>query len=155
ADGQDIEPVSVDEFRIGPAEVYDVLVESTEDRAYSIFAQALDRSGYALGTLAPREGMTAPVPSLEPRALLTMLDMGHAIEMEQDAGTSGHAAMAHDMPAGHDMPSGHDMFVGHDMPPGHDMPGMGEMKMSPSDRLDDPGVGLRDNGRRVLTYADL
>ena len=57
ADGQDIEPVSVDEFRIGPAETYDVIVQPSDDRAYTIFAQAMDRSGYARGTLAPREGI--------------------------------------------------------------------------------------------------
>jgi CopA family copper-resistance protein len=27
--------------------------------------------------------------------------------------------------------------------------------MAPAPKLDDPGIGLRDNGRRVLTYADL
>jgi len=110
ADGQDVEPVSVDEFRIGTAEVYDVIVEPKDDRAYTIFAQSLDRSGYARGTLAPQRGMQAEVPQLDPRPLLTMVDM----------------AMSHDM---------------------GDMPGM--------DRLHDPGVGLRNNGRRVLTYADL
>jgi CopA family copper-resistance protein len=113
ADGQDVEPISVDEFRIGTAEVYDVIVEPKDDRAYTIFAQSLDRSGYARGTLAPQRGMQAEVPPLDARPLLTMVDM----------------AMSHDMG---------DMG---------DMPGM--------DRLDDPGVGLRNNGRRVLTYADL
>src|SRR5580700_10641405 len=76
ADGQDIQPVSVDEFRIGTAEVYDVIVQPKEDRAYTIFAQSLDRSGYARGTLAPQPGMQAEVPSLDPRPLLTMMDMG-------------------------------------------------------------------------------
>ena len=152
ADGQEVEPVSVDEFRIGPAEVYDVLVEPTQARAYSLFAQAIDRSGYALGTLAPRQGMRAEVPAMDARALLTMVDMGHG-GMDMPAG--------HDMAAGHDMPPGHDMAAGHDMPPGHDMPSghdmaaMAGLQTASSDRLDDPGVGLRDNGRRVLTYADL
>jgi FtsP/CotA-like multicopper oxidase with cupredoxin domain len=119
ADGQDVEPVSIDEFRLGAAEVCDVIVAPVADRAYTIFAQAMDRSGYARGTLAPQAGLTAEVPALDPRPLLTMADMG-----------MGATAMAN-------MP---------DMP---DMPGM------PRLRLDDPGVGLRGNGRRVLTYGDL
>jgi CopA family copper-resistance protein len=155
ADGQDVEPVTVDEFRIGPAEVYDLLLEPTDARAYCIFAQAMDRSGYAAGTLAPRPGMKAEVPAMDSRALLTMVDMGHGMSMTEDV-ASGHAMPArHDMPSGRDMPSGHDMPSRHDMPPGHDMARMGEMTDMGADRLDDPGVGLRDNGRRVLTYADL
>src|SRR5215831_10664263 len=75
ADGQDVEPVSVDEFRIGPAEVLDVIVQPSDDRAYTIFAQAMDRSGYARGTLAPHEGIEADVPALDPRPLLSMRDM--------------------------------------------------------------------------------
>jgi CopA family copper-resistance protein len=122
ADGQDVDPVPVDEFRIGPAEVYDVLVEPTDARAYAVFAQAIDRSGYALATLAPRPGMQAEVPAMDPRALLSRVDMGHGM---------GNMDMTHDMAA------------------------MGGGKDSSADRLDDPGVGLRDNGRRVLTYADL
>ena len=74
ADGQDIEPVPVDEFRIGAGEVYDVLVEPDAARSYAIFAQALDRSGYAFGTLAPREGMKTSVPPLDPRPLLGSID---------------------------------------------------------------------------------
>jgi len=119
ADGQDVEPVSIDEFRLGAAEVCDVIVAPVADRAYTIFAQAMDRSGYARGTLAPQAGLTAEVPALDPRPLLTMADMG-----------MGATAMTN-MPA---------------MP---DMPGMPQL------RLDDPGVGLRGNGRRVLTYGDL
>jgi CopA family copper-resistance protein len=115
ADGQDVEPVTIDEFRIGTAEVCDVIVEPKDDRAYTIFAQSLDRSGYARGTLAPQRGLEADVPRLDPPPLLTMADAG----------------MSHDM---------------------GNMPGMEHGAMS---RLDDPGVGLRNNGRRVLTYADL
>src|SRR5918994_292203 len=75
ADGQDVEPVTVDEFRIATAETYDVIVEPKDDRAYTLFAQAIDRSGYARGTLAPRPGMEAHVPPLDPRPLLAMSDM--------------------------------------------------------------------------------
>ena len=78
ADGQDIEPVTVDELRIAAAEVFDVIVEPQDDRAYTIFAQSIDRSGYARGTLAPRAGMEAPVPPLDARPVLAMSDMGMA-----------------------------------------------------------------------------
>jgi len=76
ADGNDVEPVVVDEFRMGVAETYDVIVEPKPETAYTIFAQSMDRSGYARGTLAPREGTTADVPSMDPRPLRTMVDMG-------------------------------------------------------------------------------
>jgi FtsP/CotA-like multicopper oxidase with cupredoxin domain len=76
ADGNDVEPVTVDEFRIGVAETYDVIVQPKDSVAYTIFAQPEDRSGYARGTLAPKMGMTAAVPPMDPRPLRTMLDMG-------------------------------------------------------------------------------
>jgi FtsP/CotA-like multicopper oxidase with cupredoxin domain len=126
ADGQDVEPVGVDEFRIGTAEVYDVIVAPAADRAYTIFAQAMDRSGFARGTLAPQPGMQAEVPSLQSRPLLSMADMGMA------ALASGPRHAPAEYGAGVDM-----------------------LAASPQSRLDDPGVGLRANGRRVLTYADL
>ena len=133
ADGQDVEPVTVDEFPIGLAEVYDVIVEPQDDRAYTVFAQSLDRSGYARATLAPQLGMQAEVPSLDSRALLTMMDMGMGHDMRHMPGMS---AAPHHAPA--------------DFGPNVDM-----VAAQPQSRLDDPGVGLRDNGRRVLTYADL
>ncbi|MGE0275982.1 MAG: copper resistance system multicopper oxidase [Nitrospiraceae bacterium] len=76
ADGQNVQPVAVDEFRIGPAETYDVIVELLDDRAYTVFAETMDRSGYARGTLAPRAGMAAEIPARRPRPLRTMADMG-------------------------------------------------------------------------------
>jgi len=133
ADGQDVEPVTVDEFRIGTAEVLDVLVKPSAEEPYTIFAQSMDRSGYARGTLAPQAGMAAEVPPLEPRTLITMHDMG----------------MAHDMP---EMPGGvaHSVHAPVEFGPMVDM-----VAAQPSARLDDPGPGLRHNGRRVLSYADL
>lgn len=124
ADGQPVEPVTVDEFRIGLAETYDVLVTPTEE-AYTIFAQSMDRTGYARGTLATRAGLTAAVPALEKPEPLTEMDMMgggtiHARHAKTEYGPSV------------------DMRV--------DMP---------RTNLDDPGIGLRNNGRRVLTYADL
>ncbi|TAJ96332.1 MAG: copper resistance system multicopper oxidase [Candidatus Manganitrophaceae bacterium] len=80
ADGQNVQPVEVDEFRISAAETYDVVVEPKEDRAYTIFAESNDRSGYARGTLATRTGMSAAVPKRRPRSLLTMEDMGMKME---------------------------------------------------------------------------
>lgn len=76
ADGQHVQPVAVDEFRISTAEVFDLLVTPDQDRAYTLFAQTIDRTGYARATLAPRPGMSAPVPPLDPKTWLTMEDMG-------------------------------------------------------------------------------
>jgi len=159
ADGQDVEPVTVDEFRIGTAEVLDVLVEPKDDRAYTIFAQSIDRTGYARGTLAPQLGMQAPVPPLDPRPLLTMADMGmgHAMHgmsmgrMQDMPGVEHHdmAGMQHEAMEGMD----------HTTPPRHAAaeygPTVDSFAAQPTIRLDDPGIGLRNNGRRVLTYADL
>ncbi|MBV8404792.1 MAG: multicopper oxidase domain-containing protein, partial [Gammaproteobacteria bacterium] len=127
ADGQDVEPVTVEEFRLGTAEVLDVIVSPSAEQAYTIFAQSMDRSGYARGTLAPQPGMAAAVPALEPRAQLTMHDVGM-----------------------HAMDGGHPMGEPAGFGPTVDM-----VAAQSSARLDDPGPGLRDNGRRVLTYADL
>ncbi|HKU16017.1 MAG TPA: copper resistance system multicopper oxidase [Steroidobacteraceae bacterium] len=158
ADGQDVEPVTVDEFRIATAETYDVIVEPADDRAYTIFAQAIDRSGYARGTLAPRPGMTAEIPPLDPRPLLTMSDMG----MQHGAGHGAppadaavdHAAMGH-ATMGHE---GHAAATANS-PLRHAATENGptvDMQVEvPIAGLDHPGVGLRDNGRRVLSYADL
>src|SRR3569832_2237007 len=126
ADGQDVEPVTVDEIRIGVAETYDVIV-TPKDGAYTIFAQSMARTGYARGTLAPRAGMTAAVPTP---------DKPQPLEMEDMMGDMTGMARAHN--ARTENGPSVDMSVN---PPRTD--------------LDDPGVGLRDNGRRVLTYADL
>ncbi|NRF84628.1 copper resistance system multicopper oxidase [Burkholderia gladioli] len=225
ADGQDVEPVAVDEFRIAVAETYDVVVEPGSAEAYTIFAQSMDRSGYARATLARREGLAAPVPALDPRPLLTMTDMGmdhgamagmssdamQGMDHGAMAGMSSdamqgmdHGAMAgmssdamqgmdHGAMAGmsSDAMQGMDHGAMAGMSPGamqgmdhgaiaamssdamqgmdHSaMAGMPQhpatergnplvdaQAMAPTARLDDPGVGLRDNGRRVLTYADL
>ncbi|MEO7692261.1 MAG: copper resistance system multicopper oxidase [Sphingomonas sp.] len=76
ADGQNVMPVEVDEFQIGVAETYDAIVTPTEDRAYTLVGEAVDRSGMARATLAPRAGMAAEVPALRKRPLATMKDMG-------------------------------------------------------------------------------
>ena len=234
ADGNDVEPVVVDEFRIGVAETYDAIVQPKDSIAYTIFAQSLDRSGFARGTLAPREGMAANVPAMDPRPLRTMVDMGMGNMAGMDmtgmdgmtkkdmkgmdlSGTRKTAA-----PAAEDNARGKQNMPGMDIggekpaPPQRkqggskesetDMASMPEMKMgndvgkvpfpqpgpgvkavvtasgaemretklevsnpvhmhlgpqvdmlpaNVTERLNDPGDGLKNNGRRVLTYADL
>jgi CopA family copper-resistance protein len=167
ADGQPVHPVSVEEFRIGAAETLDVLVTPMEDQPYTVFAQAMDRSGYARATLSPRPGLQAPVPALDPRPLLTMADMGHdmakmagGMEMEGMSGMEhgshgqhGNAMAAMDMGSmdmgatSHAMPSHATSERGN--------PAVDMQAAMPSHALDDPGVGLRDNGRRVLRHGDL
>lgn len=142
-DGQGVEPVEVDEFRIGPGETYDVIVRIPDDRAYTIFAQSMDRTGYARGTLAPRKGMEAETPALDSPIWLTDVDMMGAMAAKT-AGVGGHAehgqnpAMRKANHARSEYGPGVDMRVDY-----------------PRTNLDDPGVNLRGNGRRVLTYADL
>ena len=146
ADGQDMEPVSIDEFRIAVAETYDVIVEPEDERAYTVFAQSIDRSGYARGTLAPRAGMQAEVPAPDPRVWLGMRDMMGEMPMGHHMPGMDHGDMA-------GMAMGTAPAVRHartEIGPGVDM-----RVDTPRTNLDDPGVGLRDNGRRVLTYADL
>lgn len=145
ADGQDIEPVTVDEFRIGNAETYDVIVAPRDDSAYTIFAQAMDRSGYARGTLAPHAGMQARVPAPDPRPALTMADM------MGDLSTMSHSGMA-GMKGGEGSCGA---MPGKTQAPIASGPGVDMTVATPRSNLDDPGIGLRDNGRRVLTYADL
>jgi CopA family copper-resistance protein len=165
-DGQDVEPVSIDEFRISVAETYDVIVEPQDERAYTVFAQSIDRTGYARGTLAPRPGMEADVPAMDPRPWLSMQDMMGAMAMGDMPGMDG-GGDAMKAPATH----GHDAMAGmhHGAMPGMAMGGTPEVRHArteyspgvdmhvdmPRTNLDDPGIGLRDNGRRVLTYADL
>ncbi len=175
ADGQNIEPVSVDEFRIGVAETYDVVVEPKDDRAYSIFAQAMDRTGYARGTLTPDPALTADLPEMDPYPLLTHQDMGMDMgsmsgmdmgSMEDDSKKKD--TMAHSMHNMSDMgDSRQQMAMDMSGTPGHGSkaeivhaktefgPHVDARAASPQYRLDDPGVGLRNNGRRVLTYSDL
>jgi CopA family copper-resistance protein len=191
ADGQYVRPVTVDELRIAVAETYDVIVQPQEQEAFTIFAQAMDRTGYAAGTLAVRSGLRAAVPQLDARPTLTMADMGHGVmghDMSAMAGgeasASGGAPVAADMHAGHVMASEEpaDPHAGHKMPAStpaagaathgeHSAAAAGTVQShpatearnplvdmqvtSPTSKLDDPGIGLRDSGRRVLTYADL
>nr|AIK27180.1 CopA [Xanthomonas citri pv. mangiferaeindicae] len=159
ADGQYVHPVSVDELRIAAAETFDVIVEPLGQDAFTLFAQDMGRTGFACGTLAVQHGLQAPIPALDPRAILTMQDMGHGDGMDHVLpamhGAPGMLA-AHGM---HTMHS-HDDAKAHDKAPHHSASETGnpliDMRSNATaPRLDDPGVGLRDNGRRVLCYADL
>ncbi|MGC1508719.1 copper resistance system multicopper oxidase [Ketobacter sp.] len=185
ADGQDLEPVTVDEFRFGPGETYDVLV-NPDDEAYTIFAQSMDRTGYARGTLATRQGLSAPVPILDPVEWLTMQDMMGAMNHEgmgHDASMEGmdhsnmnmekmdHSQMHGGMAMDHSM---HSMQQGSQNPlakPSTSVnharteygPSVDARVDTPRTNLDDPGIGLRDlaekglrpMGHKVLTLADL
>ncbi len=185
ADGNDVEPVAVDEFRIGVAETYDVIVQPRNE-AYTIFAQSEDRTGFARGTLATQAGLTAPVPPVDRRPMRTMTDMGMGdmAGMDMSGGKAGgqagqggstmpgmamdHGSMA-GMPgmkqgdmAGMAMPgmshNGPGMTGKEGDPAGAKMDGqvgVDNVAMMPISRLDDPGDGLENNGRRVLTYAML
>ncbi|OQW63261.1 MAG: copper resistance protein CopA [Nitrospira sp. ST-bin4] len=184
ADGQNVQPVIVEEFRIGVAETFDVIVELPEDRAYTIFAETMDRSGYARGTLAPRAGMTAEIPSRRPRPVRTMADMGMQMKHAEMEGMEA----LDDMP-GRKQPDDHDMVepvhpgLGtehsegmHEMPARgreakrrSEIPGIEPVKHGPDDHgtgnqmiaeysrnmLHEPGRGLEGSPRRVLVYTDL
>jgi len=157
ADGQHVKPVSVDELRIAVAETYDVIVEPESEQAYTIFAQSMDRTGYSRGTLAVREGLQAPVPTVDPRPIISMNDMG----MDHgDMGGMDHDSMAgmdHNSMAGmdHGAMTGTSAAMQRHPASETNNPLVDMQTMSPAPKLSDPGIGLRNNGRRVLTYADL
>ncbi len=193
ADGQYVQTVTVDEFRMGAAETYDVIVEPSSEQAYTLFCQAIDRSGFARGTLTPDPAMISSIPEMDESPILTHADMGmnHTAHHPSVAGatcTAEHAAMGHcEMPKAADKNRESPVFkctqehedMGHcEMPSkivqefatgkaGYgtsNSPAFERIQMGPhidmlargaNYRLDDPGVGLRNNGRRVLTYADL
>ncbi|MEB2399947.1 copper resistance system multicopper oxidase [Parapusillimonas sp. JC17] len=185
ADGVNVEPVTVDEFRFGPGETYDVLVQPKDD-AYTVYAQAMDRTGYARGTLATHAGLEAPVPALDPVEWLTMADMmgamgggmagmNHGAASQSSGGMNhgGMTGMGHGNMAG--MNHGSMQGMNHAGMSGMDHGAMSAAGASPQVRharteygastdmrvdmprtnLDDPGIGLRNNGRRVLTLSDL
>lgn len=182
SDGGEVEPVAVDEFRIAVAETYDVIVQPTTEQAFTLFAEAIDRSGYARATLSPRLGMSADIPKPRPRALLTLAEMGHDMAgMEHSAPGADHGAMNHEMaapPTDPACPPEH-AAMGHCTPAtaGHDTPtqptpypkidyGMGHVAMEHGEGLGQEGetdgsgrvFGWASGapwGSRVLSYADL
>ncbi|MEA1988767.1 MAG: copper resistance system multicopper oxidase, partial [Pseudomonadota bacterium] len=207
SDGNLVQPVEIDQFRIGVAETYDVLVEPVDEQAYAIFAQAIDRSGYSIGSLTTNQQILANAPEMDPLPILGHTDMAMDMSnmdhsMHGGMNHSQHQAMNHDMP---EMNHSQHQGMNHDMPEmdhsqhqgmNHDIPEIdhsqhqsmnhtkfhvkplidanrevadwpieqAEIKWGPHTnmqaedaqyRLADPGVGLRNNGRKVLTYADL
>ncbi|MDG2002092.1 MAG: copper resistance system multicopper oxidase [Novosphingobium sp.] len=137
ADGENVHPVETDEIQIGVAETYDVVV-APEARAYTVFAESMDRSGFARGTLSPKPGMSAPVPPLRERPTLTMRDMGMGAMAGMD-----HGSMKHSMRDGANAP-GVKLNAGVDM-----------IAPLPVDRMGDRGLGLDNVDHRVLVYTDL
>ncbi len=175
ADGLNVRPVEVDEFQIGTAETYDVVVEPTGE-AHTIVSEAMDRSGMGVATLATHPGARAPVPPLRDPVLLTMTDMGHGGMDhsgmdhgggEVDHAATGHAGMDHaamghgDRPAANAASSAMDhgemnMRDTSRLPPDVKAgPGVDMVAAMPIDRTDFPGLGLDKVKHKVLTYRDL
>ncbi len=160
ADGNLIHSVVVDEIRIGVAETYDVIVDMEDDYSYSLFAQAIDRSGYVCGVLGI-DNSSNYLPTMDSLPVLSHADMGMMgytpnSSTDEHSGhkmpTMDHSKMNHDEHSGHDM-SNHDIKMSEDnitIGPSVEM-----ISPNPQYRLNDPGVGLRDNGRKVLVYNDL
>ena len=167
ADGQNVRPVETDELRIAVAETYDVLVTLPDERAYTLFAETMDRSGFARGTLASRPGMSGEIPARRRRPMLTMADMGmmmHAGMEEMDGQATSMHPEKHP-PGGHHEPGMHHRASGElpteNLPDrvrhGPDQHGPESITMAQTAyrRLDYPGAGLGEDGWRVLTYGQL
>lgn len=153
ADGQNVEPVTVDEFRIGVAETFDVVVRPSGDSAYAIFAQAIDRSGFALGSLTPNENVVADVPALDPRPVLSMIDMGMTMSMDAPTMNGPASAMSDDMHSS--MSHSDPMPMTSPQLSRYPRAAVDMRAESPQPRYDDPGVGLRERSWRVLSYGAL
>ena len=172
-DGQHVQPVIVDEIRIAIAETYDVIVQPNVERAYTIFAEAMDRSGFARGTLATEQGLTAPLPARRERVVATMADMGMGDMPGMQMPATTMKAMDPAPPAVAAMPDMPGMKIPEmpmeaapmadspaksapvkHGPDGHG-PANSAVPMATRSRLDEPGTGLQDTGTRVLLYSDL
>ncbi|MBI3437874.1 MAG: copper resistance system multicopper oxidase [Proteobacteria bacterium] len=163
ADGQNVKPVETDEFQISVAETYDVIVRPSGDRAYTLVAEAVDRSGMGRATLAPRAGMVAEVPPLRARPLASMRDMGmdmSSMSMSWPGGDAsshnGHGASSTGSGASTDM-GGMDMSMRNGANAPQVVMGPGVQMIAPMavDRMGDRGQGLDDVDHRVLVYTDL
>jgi len=167
ADGHPIRPVAVDELQMTIAETYDVIVTPNEDRAYTIVGEAIDRSGLARATLAPREGMVGEVPPLRARPVLTMRDMGMDMAGMDMPGSGGGTidlskpdaaaeGMEHGAAGGtasgamsmkmRDPKNAPQVVMG---------PGVQTIAPMPMDRTGEPGIGLENARHKVLVYRDL
>ena len=170
ADGNNVLPVKVDEFRIAVAETYDVIVRPKDGEAYTIFAESMGRTAYARGTLAVREGLTAEVPEMREDPLLTMSDMRFS-PLHRALGHDAHGGQAEEASAAHGEHSGHggsgethvmadgtvmqgSAHEGHGDHAGHGAHG----KSQAPDPFYAPNSGLRPtaaNGGKFLSYSDL
>lgn len=185
SDGQNVQPVTIDEFQMAPGETYDVIVEPQDHRAYTVFAESMDRSGYGRATLASQPGMSAPIPPLRKRPLRTMIDMGmdmNAMSMahkgggeaakpqmkSNEHGGHGSAALmsASPPPAAEGMSKDkHAGMAMQDMERagpivarhGPDTHGSGNASVAQvqRNRLGERGTGLESVAHRVLVYTDL
>ena len=182
ADGQNVQPVTVDEFRMGVAETYDVIVEPTTQEAYTIFAETMYRSGYVRGTLVIKEGLSAEIPPRRERPLRTMADMGmdhnmagmdHNTHNSSLSDHSNHNQLKNDMSNmshnDHDMSNmsgmnhdNHDMSQNQPLdfswqPHGKNNHGLGNAAtpMMVKNRLNEAGIGLENAPHKVLVYTDL
>jgi len=180
ADGLNVQPIETDEFQIGVAETYDVIVEPTEARAFAFVAESIDRSGQVVATLGPRPGMRARAPELRPVPVLTMKDMGmdHSAMGGMSSMAHGEMAAMSDASGGaHDATNSHGSMdqgaMNHSVmgdgpdPYGPDIqlakveadievgPGVVNVAAMPTSRLDEPGIGLENMPHRTLTYSQL
>jgi len=176
ADGLNVRPLEVDEFQMGVAETYDVIIKPKEAKTYAFVAESIDRSGQVVATFGPRPGMQAAIPALREKPLLTMKDMGmdHSSMNMSGGDMSGMDHSKMDM-SGDDM-AGMDhsmMDMGGDDMSGMDHskmdmggrkvietkikrgPGVVNVAMAPTSRLHEPGIGLENVGHRTLKYSDL
>lgn len=168
ADGLNVQPVEVDEFQMGNAETYDVIIEPKEERAFAFVAESIDRSGQVVATFGPRPGMRAEAPALRSVPTLTMRDMGMSHDSMGHDGMSGMpsgsgsmAGMDHGAMGGMDH-SNHGMMAGTggsswpvETQTIERGPGVTNIAMMPTSRLDEPGIGLDNVGHRVLRYSQL
>ena len=165
ADGLNVQPVETDEFQIGVAETYDVVIQPEDASAYTVMCESIDRSGYGRATLAPHPGMRAAVPPLGERPLLTMTDMGMAhhdgrgggmnaqpMDGGMNHGGMDHAAMGHGETQAESASMGDMGMQAHDHPAG---PGVANLAMNPVSRLHEAGIGLEDVPHRTLAYTGL
>jgi CopA family copper-resistance protein len=156
ADGLDVQPIEIDEFQIGTAETYDVIIKPTENQAYTLVAESNDRSGIACATLTPQLGLAAPIPPLRQRPTVSMKDM--AMDHMADAGDGSsmqtmdrmdHAEMNHSMGSMSDGPSEPQVHL-------HARgAGVTGLAVNPVNRLSERPLGLEDVDHRVLVYTDL
>ncbi len=170
SDGLNVQPLEVDEFQMGVAETYDVIIEPKDDKAYAFVAESIDRSGQAVATFGPKPGMRATEPALRAVPTLTMKDMGmdhsahgksggnqagHDMGKTMDMGAMDHSKMDHSAHAGHG-----GMMPDPQGPPVQEAkiergPGVVNIAAMPVSRLDEPGIGLENAGHRVLRYSQL